>query len=177
MISDRALDLNGSRSWNSGDVTFVFGSSGDQAVSGDWDNNGKDEIGVYRNGTFYLDSDGSRNWNTGDASFVFGGSGCTPLSGDWNGDGKSEVAVFANGKIYRDKNGSKAWDSSDDYLTAGNAGVQALVVVWAYQRQERGEKKRDSSSEGTGGTYHVLNPHRRDSEDAAADAGGPLRCR
>ena len=34
-------------------------SAGDTPVAGDWDGDGIDEIGVLRNGTFYLDANGN----------------------------------------------------------------------------------------------------------------------
>jgi len=52
-------------------------------VMGDWNNDGVDTIGVYRNGTFYL-----RNTNTvGFAEIVFdlGIPGDMPIAGNWDG--------------------------------------------------------------------------------------------
>jgi len=52
-------------------------------VVGDWDGNGTDTIGVFRNGVFYL-----RNSNTNgfaDLAFTYGQPGDVPVVGDWNG--------------------------------------------------------------------------------------------
>jgi hypothetical protein len=62
---------------------LTYGSPGDKPVVGDWNGDGVDTIGVYRDGTFHL-----RNSNTnGFAEIVFslGMSGDMPISGDWNG--------------------------------------------------------------------------------------------
>jgi hypothetical protein len=50
---------------------------------GDWNNDGIDTIGIYRNGTFYL-----RNENTiGFANIVLdlGNPGDMPIAGNWDG--------------------------------------------------------------------------------------------
>jgi hypothetical protein len=65
------------------DVALNYGLPGDKPVTGDWDNDGKDTIGVYRGSTFYL-----RNSNTvgyADIWFPFGQPGDMPISGNWDG--------------------------------------------------------------------------------------------
>lgn len=65
------------------DIGLNFGIPGDKPVAGDWDNNGTDTIGVYRNGTFYL-----RNSNTpgyADVAFSLGIPGDLPIAGNWDG--------------------------------------------------------------------------------------------
>jgi lysyl endopeptidase len=50
---------------------------------GDWNGDGIDTVGIYRNNAFYL-----RNTNTAgnaDVSLLFGVPGDAPLVGDWNG--------------------------------------------------------------------------------------------
>ena len=56
---------------------------GDKPVAGDWDGNGTDTVGIYRNGWFYL-----RNSNTNgiaDLIFALGVQGDEPIVGDWDG--------------------------------------------------------------------------------------------
>jgi hypothetical protein len=55
---------------------------GDRPVTGDWNNDGIDTIGIYRNGQFML-----RNSNTiGFAEIVFGLGipGDMPIAGNWD---------------------------------------------------------------------------------------------
>jgi hypothetical protein len=52
-------------------------------VTGDWNNDGVDTIGVYRNGQFML-----RNSNTigfAEVVFALGVSGDMPIAGNWDG--------------------------------------------------------------------------------------------
>jgi hypothetical protein len=70
----------------------------DIPISGDWNRDGVDTIGVFRpsTSTFYL-----RDVNSGDATIIFkfghGPSGDIPVAGDWNNDGIDTVGVFRPG--------------------------------------------------------------------------------
>jgi hypothetical protein len=66
--SDRSWYLKNSNSGGAADLVFPYGDPSDQAVKGDWDGDGDDTVGIYRNGTFYI-----RNSNTaGNADIVIG---------------------------------------------------------------------------------------------------------
>ena len=61
------------------DLAFGYGLPTDIPVIGDWNGDGIDTVGVYRNGVFYL-----RNSNTvGVADLAFGYGLPTDISGDW----------------------------------------------------------------------------------------------
>lgn len=70
---------------------FNFGLPGDKVVVGDWDGNGKDGIGVYRNGYFYLRN--SLSSGAQDITLHYGNPGDNPIAGDWNNDGIDTVGV------------------------------------------------------------------------------------
>jgi Tol biopolymer transport system component len=74
--------------------SFYFGNPGDVPFMGDWDCDGVDTPGLYRqsDGFVYL-----RNTNTqgnADVAFFFGNPGDVPLAGDFNGDGCGTVSVY-----------------------------------------------------------------------------------
>ena len=60
-------DFNGNGVWNGGivDKAYNFGITGDIPITGDWNNDGISEIGVFRPSThlFYLDYNGNGAWN------------------------------------------------------------------------------------------------------------------
>ncbi len=93
------------------DREFFFGQSGDIPVSGDWNGDGIDTIGIYRNGTFFL-----RNSNTSgfaDIQFPFGTTGDLPIVGDWDGDGIDTIGIVRGNSVFlRNSN------------TTGNANLQ-----------------------------------------------------
>ena len=74
--------------------TFTYGNPGDYPFMGDWDCDGIDTPGLYRqsDGFVYL-----RNTNTtgvADIRFFFGNPGDVPLSGDFDGAGCDTVALY-----------------------------------------------------------------------------------
>jgi hypothetical protein len=95
--SNGALYLKNSNTTGYADIAINYGIGGDYPVVGDWDGDGTDTIGVYRNGWFYL-----RNSNTvgyADVSFPFGAPGDQPIAGDWNGDGIDTIGVYRSSEI------------------------------------------------------------------------------
>jgi TolB protein len=78
------------------------GQPGDVPVAGDWDGDGRTDIGVFRNGTFHLallKGLGGHTFLQLLSPFTFGQPADRPVSGDWNGDGKDDVGVFRAGAI------------------------------------------------------------------------------
>ncbi len=128
------LDVDGSGTWNGGDASYSFGSTGDVPIIGDWNGDGTDEIGVYRPSRhrFYLDVDGSGTWNGGDASYSFGSTGDVPIIGDWNGDGTDEIGVYrpSRNRFYLDVDGSGTWNGGDASYSFGSTGDVPIIGDW-----------------------------------------------
>lgn len=118
------LDGNGNDKWEGtaggDDLTSAFGQASDLPVTGDWDGNGIDEVGVWRPSTrrFMLDGNGNGRWDGaagGDIlSPAFGLETDLPLAGDWNGDGIDEVGVWrpSTRQFLLDTNGNRKWDGA-----------------------------------------------------------------
>ena len=95
--SNGLLYLKNSHRTGFADVAINYGVGGDYPIAGDWNGDGVDTIGVYRNGSFYL-----RNSNTigyADLAFAFGSRGDQPIAGDWDGDGIDTVGVYRSSAI------------------------------------------------------------------------------
>ncbi|HEX6899001.1 MAG TPA: Calx-beta domain-containing protein [Thermoanaerobaculia bacterium] len=108
------------------DVRFVFGLAGDIPLMGDWNGDGIDTPGVFRNGTFYL-----RNSNTtgvADISFNFGTSTDIPVVGDWNGDGIDTVGIWNGAFFYLKTANTAAAGTTTVFL--GQSGDQPLAGDW-----------------------------------------------
>ena len=121
-------------------VASPAGWAGATPVVGDWNGAGKDEIGLFLNGNWWLDTNGDGTLDSGDAQFTFGfgGSGVVPVVGDWNGGGKTEVGVYANGAWFRDVDGTHTWDATNQaalaYLGWNDNGTNTVIPVpgqWA----------------------------------------------
>jgi M6 family metalloprotease-like protein len=119
------LDINGNGVWNSGvDQQCSFGASGDKPVVGDWNGDGKDEIGVFRPSTrqWFLDTNGSCSWNSGIDTILgpFGLSTDIPVAGNWPGSPGNNakigvVRVVGSSLVwYLDINGNGVWNSGVD---------------------------------------------------------------
>jgi hypothetical protein len=79
---------------NGATTSFYFGNPGDFPIMGDWDCDGIDTPGLYRqsDGFVYL-----RNSNTqgiANIRFFFGNPGDIPLAGDFNADGCDTVSIY-----------------------------------------------------------------------------------
>ena len=114
------LDANANGLWDGsagGDiVTAPLGSAPtDAPLSGDWNNDGSDEIGIYQvsSGRFFLDFNGNYVYDQDDiATGPFGIPGDTPLTGDWNNGGRDEIGVYrpSTRVFFLDANGNGKWD-------------------------------------------------------------------
>jgi hypothetical protein len=116
------LDYNGSGTWDGragGDLLYrLGGKTTDLPIVGDWNGDGMDEIGVFRNRNFLIDYNANGHWDKqagGDQVFAFGAFGDLPIIGDWNGDGGDDIGSYrpSNHKFYLDVNGSRWWDTGD----------------------------------------------------------------
>ena len=61
----------------------MFGNAGDKPAAGDWNGDGIDTVGIYRNGLFFLTN--SNTTGFADTIFALGNNGDFPISGNWNG--------------------------------------------------------------------------------------------
>jgi len=134
------LDYNGNGVWNGGvtDRQYNFGISGDIPRPGDWNADGRTEIGVFRPSThlFYLDYNGNGVWNGAsvDRQYNFGITGDIPIPGDWNADGRTEISVFRNSThmFYLDYNGNGVWNGAgiDRQYNFGITGDIPVTGDW-----------------------------------------------
>jgi PKD repeat protein len=96
-------------------------------IAGDWDGDGKDSIGLYLEGKWYIANDiNSTTWET---TFNFGGLPLAngpfyPLVGDWDGDGKDTFGYYSatNWK----------WDLSNESIPTTNASPN-IRYIWKIQ--------------------------------------------
>jgi glucose/arabinose dehydrogenase len=122
--SNGALYLKNTHDTGFADIQINYGLGGDYPVTGDWNGDGVDTIGVYRNSLFYL-----RNSNTigfADIVFAFGSLGDQPIAGDWNGNGVDTIGVYrsSTGTFYlRNSNSTGAPDMVFSLGIPGDVGI------------------------------------------------------
>lgn len=78
-----------------------FTNPGDMVILGDWNGDGIDTVGVFRNGQFLL-RDSNASGSPVAYTFNLGMAGDIPVAGDWDGNGSDSVGVFrpAQGRFF-----------------------------------------------------------------------------
>ena len=132
------LDYDDNGAWAEGDRVYAYGLASDTPIVGDWNGDGRDEVGNFRAagdlGEFILDSNGNGVWDPTDRAFSYGLASDTPIVGDWNGDGRDEVGLLRAagdlGEFILDSNGNGAWDPTDRTYAYGLASDTPIVGDW-----------------------------------------------
>ena len=75
-------------------TSFSFGNPGDLPMVGDWDCDGDETPGLYRQADGFVYLRNSNNQGVADIRFFFGNPGDVPLAGDFNGDGCDTVSIY-----------------------------------------------------------------------------------
>jgi serine-aspartate repeat-containing protein C/D/E len=109
------------------DHVFRYGGGAHVPVSGDFTGDGITNIGVFKDGRWWLDTDGNGRWSEGDLEFIYGQAGDIPIVGDFNGDGLADVGVYRAGLWILDQNGNRVVDDQDHTFRFGTA--QDIPVV------------------------------------------------
>ncbi len=109
------------------DIQLGYGNPGDVPVVGDWNGDGVDGIGVFRNGVWYL-----RNTLTSGAADLvvgYGNPGDVPVVGDWNGDGVDGIGVFRNGVWFL--RNTLTTGTAEIHLSFGDPGDHPIAGRWS----------------------------------------------
>ncbi len=107
--------------------SFYFGNPGDVPFMGDWDCDGIDTPGLYRQSDGYVYLRNSNTQGIADISFYFGNPGDIPLAGDFDGDNCDTVGLYrpSEGRFFvinqLGKGDAGLGKASQDYLF-GNPG-------------------------------------------------------
>ncbi len=73
---------------------FYFGNPGDYPFAGDWDCNGIDTPGLYRQSDGYVYLRNTNTQGVADITFFFGNPGDVPIIGDFDDDGCDTVSIY-----------------------------------------------------------------------------------
>ena len=109
-----------------GGFAFAYGAAGDVPVVGDWDGNGTQTHGVFRDGTWILKN--TLGGGAGDYERSYGQAGDQPIVGDWDGDGIQTIG-FRRGNQFFLSN-SNLLPSTAHQFTIGDAGDIPVAGDW-----------------------------------------------
>jgi serine-aspartate repeat-containing protein C/D/E len=76
------------------DERDYFGMPDGIPVSGDWNGDGVDQIGIFKGGYWLLDVNGDGKWDADDLMLRLGEEGDRPVTGDWDGDAKDDIGIY-----------------------------------------------------------------------------------
>ncbi len=131
-------------------IRFNLGVPGGVPITGDFDGDGDDEVGIFCRGNWYLDVNGNGRWDEEDLWAQLGGENDLPVTGDWDGDGKDDIGIF--GPIWKGDARAIPADPGlpDPYNVVTNkaknkppAPHEATDGVRVLQRSEKGTPRAD----------------------------------
>ena len=106
-------------------VRMSWGGASAQPIAGDWDGDGRTDLGWFKNGYVAL------RWPDGTLRrFTFGTAGDVAVVGDWDGDGRDSLGVFRNG-TWLLRNSLSTGAPSYPSFTWGRTGDIPLAGDWA----------------------------------------------
>lgn len=108
------------------DISLSYGLPTDGPIACDWDGNGTDTVGIYRNGAFYLRN--SVTSGVADRTIGYGMPGDVPVCGDWDGDGTDTIGIYRNGAFYL--RNSNTTGGADLVVGYGMPGDRPVVGDW-----------------------------------------------
>jgi hypothetical protein len=114
---------------------FYYGNPGDFGFMGDWDCDGIDTPGLYRQSDGYVYLRNSNTQGVADVSFFFGNPGDIPLAGDFDGDGCDTVSLYrpAEGRYFiidRIGSGDRGLGRAQRAFYFGNPGDAPFMGDW-----------------------------------------------
>jgi hypothetical protein len=158
---------NGQNTPPSDIIVRNWGAASDVPIAGDWDNNGRDGIGIFRSGSWYLLNNPTNGQNAPypDIAATLGASGDQPIAGDWDGDGKDSVGVFSAGSnstwlLSNSNSGTLPTDIKFSYW--GGPGDKPIVGDWDGKRPECRDgidNDQDAYLDWAGGDYGCWNAY------------------
>jgi len=129
------LDFNGTHKYDPriGEMrAFHFGLPSDVPVVSNWRHTGReDQVGVFRDGMWYVDSNGDGKYEVEkDDLYPFGLPGDIPVVVDWGKNGGKKIGVYRRGTWVLDRNGDNRYDAGDIVFSSGKAGDVPLTGHW-----------------------------------------------
>jgi len=110
--------------------TFYYGNNEDIPYTGDWNGDGIETLGLYRQSTGFLFLRNSNTQGIADVEIYYGDPGDIPIAGDWDGDGDDTVGIYrpSESKFYLRNTNSQG--IADIEFGFGDAGDVPLAGDW-----------------------------------------------
>ena len=73
---------------------FAFGMRDGTPIVGDFNGDGTTDVGVFKDGQWFIDLNGNGVWDKEDLWAKLGYRDDLPITGDWDGDGKADIGIY-----------------------------------------------------------------------------------
>jgi SpoIID/LytB domain protein len=110
--------------------SYYYGNPRDTPYAGDWNGDGIDTMGLYRESTGFLFLRNTNTQGVADIDIYYGNPGDKPIAGDWNGDGVDTVGIFrpSQAKFYLRNTNTQGVADLD--FAFGRAGDVPIAGDW-----------------------------------------------
>lgn len=110
--------------------SFYYGNPKDTPYAGDWDGDGDDTMGLYRESSGYLFLRNTNDQGIADIEIYYGIPKDRPISGDWNGNGIDTVGIYrsSEGRFYLRNTNTQGIADID--FPFGNPGDVPIAGDW-----------------------------------------------
>jgi Tol biopolymer transport system component len=154
-------------------ASFFYGNPGDYPIYGDWDGDGVETPGLYRQSDGYVYLRNSNTQGNADIKFFFGDPGDVPIAGDFNNDGFDTVSIYrpSNQTFYiinKLGSGDQGLGAADLSYVFGNPGDKPFVGDFDGDGVETAGLHREST-----GLVYFRNSHTQGNADAQFIFGDP----
>jgi len=154
-------------------TTFFYGNPGDYPFVGDWDGDGVETPGLYRQSDGYVYLRNSNTQGIADIKFFFGNPGDVPIAGDFNNDGFDTVSIYrpSNQTFYiinKLGSGDQGLGAAEFSYVFGNPGDKPFVGDFNGNGVETVGLHREST-----GLVYFRNTHTQGNADAQFIFGDP----
>ena len=152
---------------------FFYGNPGDYPFMGDWDGDGVETPGLYRQSDGYVYLRNSNTQGIADIKFFFGNPGDVPVAGDFNGNGFDTVSIYrpSNQTFYiinKLGSGDQGLGAAEFSYVFGNPGDKPFVGDFDGDGVETAGLHREST-----GLVYFRNSHTQGNADAQFIFGDP----
>ena len=154
-------------------TSFFYGNPGDYPIMGDWNGDGDETPGLYRQADGFVYLRNSNSQGIADIQFFFGNPGDVPIAGDFNNDGFDTVSIYrpSNQTFYiinelGENDGGLG--AAEFFYVFGNPGDKPFVGDFDGDGTETVGLHREST-----GLVYFRNSHTQGNADAEFIFGNP----
>ena len=109
---------------------FYYGNPKDIPFIGDWNGNGTETVGLYRESTGFLFLRYTNDQGNGDVQIYYGNPDDLPVAGDWDGDGVETIGIYRPTQARFYLRNTNTQGNADVDMPFGNAGDVPIAGDW-----------------------------------------------